>query len=266
MSQEKEWVKQNYGVIAAGKQSGCCGPSPCGCGDPAALVAQAIGYDAADLSAVPQGANLGLGCGNPLALASIKPGETVLDLGSGAGFDAFLAAAKVGPAGKVIGVDLTPEMIEKARANAARDGVTNVDFRLGDIESMPVEDCSVDLIISNCVLNLVPNKIKAFQEIFRVLKPGGRIAIADIVLDGQLPDALQDNVQAYCACISGAVSRQAYLRGLEVAGLTDVRVESEFDAAALLTGGCCNSATALQGVATSIRVTARKPAGGCCCH
>ena len=261
MSQAKEWVKERYGAIATQAQEGCC--CGCSCGDDDAVaVAERIGYQAEDLAAVPAGANLGLGCGNPIALASIKPGETVLDLGSGAGFDAFLAAARVGPTGHVIGVDMTPEMIEKARANAAAGGDANVEFRLGDIENMPVEDGSVDLVISNCVLNLVPDKPKAFSEIFRVLKSGGRIAVADIVLDGPLPEALLDDDAAYCSCISGAISRAEYLEGLRQAWLMDVRVQSEMDAAELLGGDCCGEGAAKSpGVVTSIKVTARKPAG-----
>jgi SAM-dependent methyltransferase len=227
-----------------------------------AATATRIGYSKDDLAQVPAGANLGLGCGNPLALASIVPGETVLDLGSGAGFDAFLAAARVGPAGRVLGVDMTPEMIEKAQEAADTSDYTNVEFRLGDIENLPVEDCSVDLVISNCVLNLVPDKPKAFREIVRVLKPGGRIAISDIVLDGPLPEALQGSADAYCSCISGASSRTDYLAGLEAAGLQEVQVCAETDAAALLAGDCCGDGleeSELQGVVTSIQVTAKKP-------
>jgi SAM-dependent methyltransferase len=258
MSQPKEWVKERYGAIAAEARQGCCADSPC-C-DSAAGVAEKIGYSANEVAAVPQGANLSLGCGNPLALASIEPGEIVLDLGSGAGFDVFLAAARVGPMGRMIGVDMTPEMIEKARANAERGGYSNVEFRQGDIEALPVEDASVDLVISNCVLNLVPDKAKAFREIVRVLKPGGRIAIADIVLDKPLPEALKGSTEAYTSCISGAISRAKYLRGLEDAGLTDVRIVSEADAAELLAGDCCGAGVPdLTGVVTSVHVTGRKP-------
>ncbi len=250
MSQRKEWITKRYGAIAEG--GGCC------CS--AESAAAEIGYTAADLAAAPDGANLGLGCGNPIAIASIQPGETVLDLGSGAGFDVFLAAGRVGPGGKVIGLDMTPEMIEKARANAAAAGHANVEFRLGDIERMPVESGSVDLVISNCVLNLVPDKAAAFREIARVLRPGGRLAVADIVLDAPLPAELQDDEDAYCACISGAVSRHDYLAGLRAAGLADVTVVSEADAAALLASDCCGEGALLpRGMVTSIRVTGRKP-------
>ncbi len=262
MSEIKDWVKKRYGKIASGGQVCCGGASSC-CGDSAAT-AHNIGYTEGDLAAVPAGANLGLGCGNPLALAAVAPGDTVLDLGSGAGFDAFLAAERVGPHGNVIGVDLTPEMIEQARANAVRGGYSKVEFRLGDIENLPVADASIDHVVSNCVLNLVPNKPRAFAEIFRVLKPGGRIAIADIVLDGPLPKSLQGDEDGWCSCISGAVSRHDYLEGLAEAGLTEVTVVSETDAADLLAGDCCGEGSdslLLKGIATSILVTGRKPRG-----
>ena len=259
MSQPKEWVKKRYGAIAATAEQGCCAQSCC-CSPPGPQAS--IGYSPEELASAPAGANLGLGCGNPLALAGITPGETVLDLGSGAGFDAFLAAARVGPAGRVIGVDITPEMVQKAQSNAAQDGYTNVEFRLGDIESLPVEDASVDLVISNCVLNLVPDKPKTFQEIVRVLKPGGRVAISDIVLDGPLPESLQGSEDAYCSCVSGAIGRREYLAGLAAAGLHDLQVVSEADAAPLLAGDCCGEGldqSELAGVVTSIQITGRKP-------
>jgi len=262
MSREKEWVKQRYGAIASRAKQTCCGDAASCCpADPGA--AQHIGYSPEDIAGLPEGAVPSLGCGNPLARAVISPGDTVLDLGCGAGFDVFLAAARVGPAGRVIGIDLTPEMIEQARSNAARSGSTNVEFRLGDIESLPVEDASVDLVISNCVLVLVPDKAKAFREIVRVLKPGGRIAIADIVLDGPLPDMLQADADAYCSCIAGAIPRGRYLAALSAAGIEDVEIVSEADAADLLAGDCCStgvSASDLRGVVTSLQVTGRRPA------
>ncbi len=261
MSREKQWVKRRYGAIASQEKQPCCGDAdPCCTGSQSA--AEQIGYSPEDLAALPEGVDLSLGCGNPLALATISPGDTVLDLGSGAGFDAFLAAARVGPTGRVIGVDLTPEMIEQARANAQKAGCANVEFRLGDIEALPVADASVDLVISNCVLNLVPDKPKAFREIVRVLKPGGRIAIADIVLDGPLPDALKGDSDAYCSCISGAISRADYLAAIEAAGFDDIQVASAADASKLLAGDCCSAgitASDLEGVVTSLRVTGRKP-------
>jgi len=260
-SNKKKWVRKRYAGIASGAQSSCCSSSACDC-DSAAATARDIGYNADDLASVPGGANLGLGCGNPVAIASIRQGETVLDLGSGAGLDVFLAAQRVGKQGRVIGVDMTPEMIEAARRNAADVGHDNVEFRQGDIEALPVESESVDLVISNCVLNLIPDKPKAFAEICRVLKPGGRLAVADIVLDGPLPDCLGGDAAAYTGCISGAVSRSEYLSGLREAGLVDIHVESEADAAELLSGDCCGEGFRLpKGLVTSVKVTARRPAG-----
>jgi arsenite methyltransferase len=278
VSREKEWVKQRYGAIASQATRSCCpeaaqshqpccadaasqSQQPCCPGQPTA--AERIGYSPEDLASLPDGAGPTLGCGNPLALASIAPGETVLDLGSGAGFDAFLAARRVGPTGRVIGVDLTPEMIDQARVNAERTGCANVEFRLGDIETLPVEDACVDLVISNCVLVLVPDKAKAFAEIARVLKPGGRVAIADIVLDGPLPDALKGDADAYCSCISGAVGRDDYLAALTTAGLDDVHIVSEADASDLLASDCCSTGLTtsdLEGVVTSVHIAGRKPA------
>lgn len=255
---KKHWVRERYGAIATGSQSGCCSDSSC-CSS-AAETSREIGYEANDLATVPDGANLGLGCGNPVAIAGIKEGEVVLDLGSGAGLDVFLAAERVGETGRVIGLDMTDEMIAAARKNAESSGYKNVEFRHGDIENIPVEDNSVDLIISNCVLNLVPDKAKAFAEIFRVLKPGGRIVVADIVLDAPIPAGLIEDADAYCACILGATSRADYLAGMENAGLVYVEVESEADAGDLLAGDCCGSGSIPKGVVTSIKVTARKPA------
>ena len=187
----KSYVKERYGGIArsgggCGCGSGCCGPAPDN-------IAKVIGYSEEDLAGVPDGANLGLGCGNPTAIAALKPGETVLDLGSGAGFDAFLAAQQVGPAGKVIGVDMTPDMLSKAKANAVKGGFTNVEFRQGEIEDLPVESGTVDTIISNCVINLSPDKPKVFAEAFRVLKADGHISVSDIVLTEPLPDHVRDS-------------------------------------------------------------------------
>ncbi len=176
---------------------------------------------------MPEGANLGFGCGNPVAIASLKEGEIVLDLGSGAGFDAFLAAQRVGKTGRVIGVDMTPEMIEKARANAAKGSYSNVEFRLGEIEKLPVEDNCVDAIISNCVINLSPDKQRVFAEAFRVLKPGGRLMVSDLVLVKELPAALKGSVEAYVGCLAGAIRKDDYLNFISLAGFRDVKVVSE---------------------------------------
>jgi len=220
-------VRENYARLAKSGGS-CCGPSKSCCGAPApAAVSRALGYTDEELAAVPEGADLGLGCGNPVALASLRPGETVLDLGSGAGIDCFLAAKKVGPTGKVIGVDMTPEMIEKARQNSEKVKAANVQFRLGEIEHLPVSDNSVDVVISNCVINLSPDKPQVFRDTFRVLKPGGRLMVSDIVLDAPLPKPLLDSAAAYVGCISGASLKADYLRMIAAAGFTDVAVASE---------------------------------------
>ena len=186
-----------------------------------------IGYSEDEMTAVPEGANLGLGCGNPTAMASLKEGERVLDLGAGAGFDCFLAANKVGKRGKVIGVDMTPEMIDKARANARKGKYTNVEFRLGEIENLPAADNSVDVIISNCVINLSPNKKRVFEEAFRVLSPKGRLMVSDIVLLRELPESIRKNVEAYAGCISGAEIKDKYLELIRKAGFQEVRIIEE---------------------------------------
>ena len=179
------------------------------------------------MDAVPEGANLGLGCGNPVALASLGKGETVLDLGSGAGFDSFLAADRVGPEGKVIGVDMTADMLEKARENARKGGYKNVEFRLGEIENLPVADNIVDVIISNCVINLAPEKGRVFREAFRVLKPGGRLMVSDIVLTKPLPAALKNSIQAYVGCVAGASKKEDYLDEIKKAGFIDIKINQE---------------------------------------
>ncbi len=225
----KKTVREGYAKIAAG--GSCCSSAPitncCGQEDLAKEISSSIGYSPKDMDKAPEGSNLGLGCGNPIALASLKKGEVVLDLGSGAGFDCFLAADRVGPEGKVIGVDMTPEMLEKARENAQKDNYANIEFRLGEIENLPVADGSVDIIISNCVINLSPDKGSVFSEAFRVLKPGGRIMVSDIVLTKELPDNIKDNVSAYVGCISGAIIKEDYLSAIEKAGFTDVKVLDE---------------------------------------
>ncbi len=215
-------VRETYGKIA--QVQGNCGCGPSCCGTDTKQFAKSIGYTEEELESIPQEANLALSCGNPTALASLKEGEIVLDLGSGAGFDCFLAAAKVGQKGKVIGVDMTPEMIEKARDNAKKNGVENVEFRLGEIENLPVADNSVDVVISNCVINLSAEKPRVFQDIYRVLKPGGRIAISDIALKRELPDKVRQSIEAYVGCIGGAILIDEYKKIVEASGLGDVRV------------------------------------------
>jgi SAM-dependent methyltransferase len=224
----REIVRENYGRIAKQNSSGCAPVNPsCGCVDAPQDISKKIGYTEEELKAVPEGANLGLGCGNPVALASLREGETVLDLGSGAGFDCFLAARKVGEKGRVIGVDMTPEMIERARENAGKGNYRNVEFRLGEIENLPVADNSVDVVISNCVINLALDKRRVFKEAFRALKPGGRLMISDIVLLKELPDSIKNSVEAYVGCISGAVMRDEYVGIIKSTGFRDVKVINE---------------------------------------
>jgi len=221
-------VRKGYAKIAK-QNSSCCTPgkSCCGSTDLAQDISRNIGYTEAELKAVPEGANLGLGCGNPVALASLKEGETVLDLGSGAGFDCFLAARKVGDNGRVIGVDMTPEMVEKARSNAVNGNYRNVEFRIGEIENLPAADHSVDAVISNCVINLSPEKKKVFAEAYRVLKPGGRLMVSDIVLLKELPDVVKNSIDAYVGCVSGAALKNEYLGTIKAAGFEDVRIMDE---------------------------------------
>ncbi|MBI5247988.1 MAG: arsenite methyltransferase [Desulfomonile tiedjei] len=224
----KKAVREGYGKIARESGSCCVTTSSC-CGSPdsAVTTGKAIGYTERELKEVPEGSNLGLGCGNPTALASLKEGETVLDLGAGAGFDCFLAANRVGKTGKVIGVDMTWDMIRKAQENARKGDYKNVEFRLGEIEKLPVAANSVDVIISNCVINLSPEKDKVFAEAFRVLKPGGRLMISDLVLLKELPDFVKNSLQAYVGCISGAEMKDKYLRMIKMAGFHEVKVIEE---------------------------------------
>ena len=211
-------VREHYGNIAKLDNEKSCAPGCCGSG---ADGGTRLGYSIEELNAVPDGANLGLGCGNPQAIAALKEGETVLDLGAGGGFDCFLAARQVGPAGRVIGVDMTADMVARARANARKAQATNVEFRLGEIEHLPVADNSVDVILSNCVINLSPDKAAVFQEAFRVLKPGGRLAVSDVVTIKPLPPELSTDLEALTGCVSGAVPAET-VRGL----LRDARFES----------------------------------------
>lgn len=221
-------VRKSYAKIAK-QESSCCAPVDSCCTSPDLTqdISKKIGYSEEDIKAVPEGANLGLGCGNPVAIASLKEGETVLDLGSGAGFDCFLAADKVGKKGRVIGIDMTPEMVDKARENIQKEKYKNVEFRLGEIENLPVADSSVDIIISNCVINLAPDKKKVFMEAFRVLRPGGRMIISDIVLLKELPSNIKNSVEAYVGCVSGAVMKDKYLETIKEAGFKEVRIVDE---------------------------------------
>lgn len=221
----KKVVRERY-ARAAKQESSCCSVGCCGTAKPMEI-SKRIGYTDEEMQAVPSGSNLGLGCGNPTALASIKVGETVLDLGSGAGFDCFLASKKVGPRGMVIGVDMTEEMLAQARANALKGGYKNVEFRQGEIEKLPVEDNTIDVIISNCVINLVPDKERAFKEAFRVLKPGGRLMVSDIVLLKTLPESIRESIAAYVGCIAGALMKDKYLDAVKSAGFKDVSVVDE---------------------------------------
>ena len=223
----KKLVRDRYAKVAKTSGSCCASSVSCSSTPTSSQVSKIIGYSEDEMTAVPEGANLGLGCGNPTALASLKEGERVLDLGSGAGFDCFLAANKVGKTGKVIGVDMTPEMIDKARANAKKGKYANVEFRLGEIENLPVADNSADVIISNCVINLAPNKKRVFEEAFRVLAPKGRLMVSDIVLLKELPKAIQKNVEAYVGCISGAEIKDKYIELIRKAGFQEVKIIEE---------------------------------------
>jgi len=285
--QENEHSKQSIhetvrdAYAARVKGGGCCTPAanqqPAEDASKHRDSALRMGYSADEVEAVPEGANLGLGCGAPLAAARVKPGETVLDLGSGAGFDAFIAAHAVGPEGRVIGVDMTPEMIEQARQNAAKTGAANVEFRQGFIEDMPVEDSTVDVLISNCVINLSPDKPAVFREAFRVLRPGGRLAVSDIVLTAPLPPAIAENMAAYVGCVAGAPLLEDYLGFLRAAGFENVEVAESRPAAeslpeddpivqAVLEGLDCCSVEDVQakikdvaGRVLSAKITALKP-------
>jgi arsenite methyltransferase len=265
----REKVREGYGKIARSGGS-CCGPG----GNRGENLAQQIGYAAEDLAALPHGANTGLSCGNPTALASLKPGETVLDLGSGGGFDVFIAGRKVGPTGRVIGVDMTPEMIAKARRNIEsyrkQTGLDNVEFRLGEIEHLPVADASVDVVISNCVINLSPDKPQLWREIARVLKPGGRVAVSDLALLRPLPAAVRESVEALVGCIAGAVLVEETERMAREAGLADIRLKSKPEYVNAMTDwndplyqslvGQLPAGTKPGDFVTSLEVTARKGA------
>ncbi len=246
----KDYVKQRYGEIAEA-DAPCCSSSCCT--SAATDVALRIGYTAEDLQAIPEAASMGLGCGNPVALAGLQTGDTVLDLGSGGGIDVFLAAQRVGPTGRIIGVDMTEAMVAKARALAAEHGYTNVEFKLGEIEALPIDDASIDVIISNCVINLSPDKEQVFREAYRVLKPTGRLLVSDLVTEGDIPEDVKQSFAACACCIGGALEKEAYLATIRRAGFPHVRIvaESTYD---------IDVADALKSKITSIHVEATKTA------
>lgn len=259
----KQTVRERYGRIAktggsCGCSSTCCSPEDGAQDDPKAL-SQGLGYSVEETDAVPDGANLGLGCGNPQAIAALKAGETVLDLGSGAGFDAFLAAKAVGPTGKVVGVDMTPEMVSKARRNRAAAGYENVEFRLGEIENLPVADASVDVIISNCVINLSPDKPRVFQEAARVLKPGGRLGVSDIVALAPVPEDLRKDWELYTGCVSGASAVDELRAMLKKAGFTNIRIVRKGESREIV--GKWFPGRRAEDYVTSASIEAEKPTG-----
>lgn len=255
----RDHVRAHYSQIAQ-QGSSCCGPKTSCCG--ADNQARTLGYSEADLAAVPEGANLGLGCGNPVAIASLKPGQTVLDLGAGAGFDAFLAARAVGPTGRVIGVDMTPEMVAKARANAKKGNYAHVEFRLGEIEALPVADATVDVIISNCVINLCPDKRPVYREAFRALRPGGRLAVSDVVARTELPDEVKRDLALHSGCLSGATVQTELEAILRDAGFTNIVIRAKGNTDEVITSW--EAKRGFESKVFAAEVTATKPAGDCC--
>jgi arsenite methyltransferase len=252
-------VRDHYAKIA--QSGGSCAPGCCGTSNTPDFSLR-LGYSAEELAAVPEGANMGLGCGNPQAIAALRLGETVLDLGSGGGFDCFLAACQVGPEGRVIGVDMTAEMIAKARANASKLDATTVEFRLGEIEHLPVADGTVDAIISNCVINLSPDKPAVFREALRVLKPGGRLAISDVVTIAELPPGLRQSAEALSGCIAGARSAAEVDAMLVAAGFVDVRVDVHSESRTFIEDWAPGSRA--EDYIASATIAARKPSASCC--
>ncbi len=271
----KAEVRRRYGSIAKGESTltggeasaqECCAPSPaevstCGCCS-SDEQGRTLGYSDEELAAVPEGANLGLGCGNPVALASLKTGQTVLDLGSGAGFDAFLAARAVSPTGRVIGVDMTPAMVTKARANAVKGGYTHVEFRFGEIEALPVADATVDVIISNCVINLCPDKRPVYREAFRALRPGGRLAVSDVVAREELSDEVKRDLKLHSGCLAGATPRDELVHILEEAGFKDISIKPKGNSDEVISSW--DSKHGLESKVFAAEVTAVKPEGTCC--
>ncbi|HVH74784.1 MAG TPA: arsenite methyltransferase [Stellaceae bacterium] len=260
-SEIKEMVRARYGGIAAQKEANCRAPTAC-CGPtpPREEKSRAMGYSTAELAAVPEGADLGLGCGNPQAIAQLQPGETVIDLGSGAGFDCFIAVERVGPAGHVIGVDMTHEMLARARENAAKVGAANVEFRLGEIEHLPVADNLADAVISNCVINLVPDKEQVYREAYRVLKPGGRLAVSDVVNMAPLPPDLAADPALLCGCVAGAAAADKIVAWLAVAGFVDIAVTPKPESRDLVASWA--PGRHIENYVASAAITAKKPAAG----
>jgi len=261
-------VRESYAEVAkAGGMAGCgCSPSATCCGDSASvnpgLASLKLGYCAQDLAQMPDGANMGLGCGNPQAIASIKTGDVVLDLGAGGGFDAFLAARQTGPSGRVIGVDMTPEMLAKARKNAQTLGLAHVEFRLGEIENLPVADNAVDVIISNCVINLSPEKPRVFQEAFRVLKPGGRLAVADVVACAKMPDEFKNDMKLLSGCVAGASPIDELEIMLKQAGFSDVRITAKEESKEFIRDWA--PGRKIEDYVVSANIQAKKPGGRAC--
>jgi len=266
--QIRQNVRKSYKEVAEASNNGdCCGEqsSCCGVSSDAAintLVSTRMGYSAVDLDSVPDGADMGLGCGNPRAIASIKPGETVLDLGSGGGFDCFLAAAETGESGQVIGVDMTPTMVSKARSNADKGKYTQVEFRLGEIEYLPLANDTVDVIISNCVINLSPDKKRVFSEAFRVLKTGGRLAISDVVASTELPQEIRDDLQLYSGCMAGASDISELEQILADSGFTDIRIAPKDESKEFIKDWA--PGRGVEEFVVSATIEAVKPGGGCC--
>lgn len=255
----KNMVRARYAGIATAASASCCAPAAASCCGPAPVSekSRAMGYSEADLAALPEGADLGLSCGNPQAIAALKPGETVIDLGSGAGFDCFIAARQVGATGRVIGVDMTHEMLAKARDNATKIGAANVEFRLGELEHLPVADNTADVAMSNCVINLVPDKAQVFREVFRALKPGGRVAVSDVVNTAPLPPDLKADTALVCGCVAGAARADQVEGWLRDAGFADIRITPKPESRELIATWA--PGRGIEDYVVSALVEARKP-------